>query len=78
MLDTRGEFIGLEVEVIDSKNKSLIGVKGRIIDETKETFIIEYNKKTITIIKKMARLKINGQEIEGMNLFGKPEDRIKK
>ena len=35
------ELIGLKIKIKDSKNKSLIGKKGTIIDETKSTFLIE-------------------------------------
>ena len=35
------ELIGLELEVIDSSNKSLIGISGIVIDETKKTLKIE-------------------------------------
>lgn len=71
------EFIGLEAEVIDSKNKSLIGVKGKIVDETKETFKIEAKNKIIIIIKKMATLKINNEKFNGIDLVGRTEERLK-
>lgn len=34
-------FIGLFVEVIESKNKTYKGIYGRIVDETKNTFLID-------------------------------------
>lgn len=34
-------FIGLYVEVIESKNKTYKGIYGKIIDETKNTFLID-------------------------------------
>ncbi|MGL4669145.1 MAG: ribonuclease P protein component 1 [Methanobacteriaceae archaeon] len=36
----RHELIGLYVKVIESSNKSLIGIKGKVIDETKKTIKI--------------------------------------
>ncbi len=34
------ELIGRDTKVVDSKNSSLIGIEGRIIDETKNMFTI--------------------------------------
>ena len=77
----RHEFIGLEVEVIQAKNPSLIGIKGKIIDETKNTFTIK-DHKTKKILKAQVTLLIKmGNEtikIEGNVLVNKSEDRLKK
>lgn len=75
----RYEFIGTEMEIIDSKNKSLVGVKGKISDETRNMFILDNGKR---IIKSQStfKMKINKKnvEIDGNDLVGRPEDRIKK
>jgi len=68
------ELIGSEAEVISSKNPTLVGTKGKIIDETRNTITIK-NKK---ILKSHVTLKIKNQTIEGKNLVGRPEDRLKK
>lgn len=34
-------FIGLEVQIIRSSQKELIGLKGKIVDETKNMLVIE-------------------------------------
>ena len=39
------ELIGLKAEIVDSRNKANIGIKGKIIDETKNTIIIEHKSK---------------------------------
>jgi len=39
------ELIGSLVEIIGSKNETLIGLKGKIIDETKNTLIIKQGNK---------------------------------
>ena len=79
---TKQELIGLSIEVIDSKNKSNIGIKGKIIDETKSTIIIKQNKEKKRIFKKniTINVKINNKNIKinGEKLFGKPKERIKK
>ncbi|MBI2105703.1 ribonuclease P protein subunit [Candidatus Woesearchaeota archaeon] len=73
------EFIGAEIEVMDSKNKSLIGVKGKIIDETKNMFMLENGKKLVKsqCIFKM-KMKNKLIRINGDVLTNRPEDRIKK
>ncbi|MBI2548927.1 ribonuclease P protein subunit [Candidatus Woesearchaeota archaeon] len=78
----RGELIGRELTVVDSLNKVLIGMHGKIIDETKQTLVIttttgrkQLLKNTITI-----ELVIEGKKIsvQGKLLVGRPEDRVKK
>lgn len=75
----RHEFIGLELEVIDSKNKNLIGIKGKITDETRN--MLEVNNE-IKLIKDQITftLKKNNQvfTLDGKQIVGRPEDRIKK
>ena len=77
----RGELIGLSIEVIDAKNPSVVGIKGKIIDETKNTIVIQSDK-VKKLIKNQIKMKIKLKdkiiEIDGKNLVGRPEDRIKK
>ncbi len=75
------ELIGLVVEIVRSKNKSLVGLKGKIIDETKNTITIEDDKvrkimKSHIIMK--TKIEDKEYEINGKILVGRPEDRIKK
>ncbi|HIH15246.1 MAG: ribonuclease P protein subunit POP4 [archaeon GW2011_AR17] len=78
----RHELIGLDVVVVDANNKSLIGIEGEIVDETKNTFVIQTKIGEKNVLKKGAsfKTKINNQEIiiKGDILVGRPEDRIKK
>ena len=78
----REELIGLDVTIKECKDPSWIGKSGKIIDETKNTFLIEIKDKKKTIAKKTAifefeyggkKIKINGSKIAC-----RPEDRIKK
>ncbi len=72
------EFIGLDVEIIDSRNKTLIGKKGKVIDETKNLIIIEEQKEKITkILKKGTTFKIKDKIINGNKIIKRPEDRVK-
>jgi RNase P/RNase MRP subunit p29 len=79
------EFIGAELKVITAKNKSLEGIKGKIIDETKKTFKIrtQGDKSTKTIITTKIVLKegavfiINNHHIIGADIAQRPDERIK-
>ena len=55
--DIIGSLIGKDIEIISSKNKSLFGLKGRVIDETKNTIRIETRNKIKTIIKTQVKIK---------------------
>ena len=72
-------LIGKDIEITKSKNKSLIGVKGKVIDETKNMIILDNQKK---LMKSQSTFKIkiknNIYEIDGKVLQTRPEDRIKK
>lgn len=77
----RHELIGLEIEVVSSKNKSLAGRKGVITDETRDTLKINENGREITMMKNaiVFRTQVGGKtiEIDGSCLMGRPEDRAK-
>ena len=78
----RSELIGSMIEVTQSKNNSLIGLKGKVIDETKNTLILESKNKIKKIIKSHIKFKMKVEnkivEINGKLLVSRPEDRIKK
>ena len=73
------ELIGLFCEIIHANNKSQIGLKGKIIDETMKTILIDSGKripKQNTIFRIMLGSK--KIDIDGNYLIARPEDRIKK
>ncbi|ACX72090.1 Ribonuclease P, Rpp29 [Methanocaldococcus vulcanius M7] len=79
----RHELIGLDVEIIDAKNKSMIGIKGKVIDETRNTLKIEKKDGREVIIPKdiaifVFLLKNCKVKVDGRLLVGRPEDRLKK
>jgi len=78
----RHELIGSEIKVISSKNQNLENVEGRIIDETRNMIIIDTKNGIKKIIKSQAKMEINLKgrkiEIDGKELVGRPEERIKK
>ncbi len=78
----RSELIGLDVEVIESENRFNKGVKGKVIDETKNMFIVETEKGRKSIIKDQCvfefKLKGKNIKINGKSLTTRPEERIKQ
>tara|TARA_Y100000310_G_scaffold138289_2_gene137222 strand:+ start:29871 stop:30128 length:258 start_codon:yes stop_codon:yes gene_type:complete len=78
----RCELIGLIIEVVDSKNKSLLGLKGQVVDETKHTLVIEVDGKNKRLLKSQITIKCKMKQklvrIKGSLLAGRPEDRLKK
>ena len=78
------ELIGLNVEIIDSSAESLIGIKGKVIDETNNTLMIETsdnNEKLVAKDVSIFQFEVpDGTylEVDGKILLSRPEDRIKK
>jgi len=77
------EFIGLEVKIARSTNPCYVGIRGRIIDETRNTFVLIQNGKEKSVIKETSVFYFTYPdgtivEIDGRILVGRPEDRIKK
>jgi ribonuclease P protein subunit POP4 len=76
----RDEIIGCEITVIDARNKSLVGIRGKAIDETKNTITVETPKGVKKILKEQVKIEICGEKkiiIEGKSLAKRPEERIK-
>lgn len=74
----RHEFIGLKAKVIESKDPTIKGIEGIIIDETKNMIIIETKNGIKKIAKDIAIFEINGIVINGKKIKYRPEDRIGK
>ena len=76
------ELIGLYAEIIASKNKSLIGIRGKIINERKYTLTVRTNSKPKKILKNQVKMKLimdkNETVINGSDLIGRAEERLKK
>jgi ribonuclease P protein subunit POP4 len=77
------EFIGVIARVARSRHKGNVGIRGRIVGETKNTFSIFHRGKKKVIAKNSSvfHLKLSDGtvvEIEGRLLVGRPEDRLKK
>jgi ribonuclease P protein subunit POP4 len=80
----RHELIGLEAMVRLSGNPQLVGITGRVIDESRNTLILETSEgREVTIVKDQCTLSFrlpSGESVrvDGRLLVARPEDRIKK
>ncbi len=78
----RREFIGLEVEVLDSTCASFIGLKGRVVDETRNTLKVDVGGSEKVVPKDCCEfLFAEGRathRVSGKDIKFRPEDRIKK
>ncbi|MEM2121559.1 MAG: ribonuclease P protein subunit [Candidatus Woesearchaeota archaeon] len=73
------EHIGREI-IIESKNKSLDGLRGKIIDETKNTYLIKTEKGNKRIIKSQVKIIFLKERVrvDGKKLLKRPEERVNK
>lgn len=79
----RHELIGLEVLVEDSFDPGLIGLWGQVVDETRNTFLLETERGIKRIAKANTSLIFTlpeGQRVKvaGSVLISQPENRISK
>ncbi len=76
------ELIGLEVIVERHTDPTLEGLKGRVVDETKNTLHVEVSGKVKVVPKAggvyLFRLRKSLGRVNGFKLLGRPEDRLKK
>jgi len=72
-------LIGKTIKVTDSKNKTLVGVEGKVVDETKNTIkIIDKKKREKTFIKNQITFAFNNTVVEGKKIAKRIEERIKR
>ena len=77
------EFIGLETKVVKSSNPDLVGITGKVVDETRNTFTILHDNKEKVVVKEIAVFDFalpDGTivEMDGKVIIGRSEDRLKK
>ena len=72
-------LIGTEIEVIKATNQSNLGVKGKVIDETKFLLKVEQAGRVKNLLKRTITFKIKntGQVIDGKTIAKRPEERLK-
>lgn len=79
----RHELVGLEAKVVDSTDCALVGLSGRITDETQKTLTLTGLKGPKKVPKGCTTLSIHtdsGDEllVNGSLILGRPEERIKR
>ena len=77
------EYIGLMATIVKSPSRKRIGISGKVVDETKNTIMIEKSDGKVARIPKesttFAFRKGNERfEIDGSRIMYRPEDRTKK
>jgi ribonuclease P protein subunit POP4 len=77
------EFIGLDVKVVRSSNPAVVGIAGKVVDETRNTFTILHDGKRKVVIKDTSVFEFalpDGTvvEIDGKVIVGRSEDRVKR
>lgn len=77
----RHELIGLKVKIKDSRQPSLKGIRGLVIDETMNTLTLQKEDREMVIPKSTTQLSfILGKKevtVDGKIIVGRPEERIK-
>ena len=84
-------FIGLEAEIVNSSQRGLIGLKGTIVDETKNLIVIEKagagddagGGKELRIPKNSSTFRITAEsgekvDVDGRDIPFRPHERAKK
>ncbi len=78
------ELIGLETEIIEYPDRKLVGLKGRVLDETLKTLLIETpDRRIIRVFKEHGVFRFITPHkvrviVKGVKIIGRPEDRLKK
>ena len=77
------EYIGLQVAVARSRSKAMKGIRGTVVDETRNTFLIEKSDGEVVRVPKFGcvfRFKKGAKtfDIDGSEIMFRPEERPKK
>jgi ribonuclease P protein subunit POP4 len=79
----QGELIGLNAKVVKSTNPSCINLKGKVINETRNTLTIRHANEEAIVVKNTSVFHFTTPdgtivEVDGYVITGRPEDRVKK
>jgi len=78
------ELIGLRVEIVESRDLTLVGRKGYVVDESRNMFkILSENGKKISVFKGAAKFHFilpdgSSVYVDGSKLICRPEERVKR
>jgi ribonuclease P protein subunit POP4 len=78
----RHELIGLSVKITEAKNPEIKGIRGSVIDETKNMLTILSSGTSLMIPKDVATFRFNlpsgiQVDVDGNRLVSRPEGRLK-
>ncbi len=54
-------LIGNKIKIVDAKNTSLKGIKGKVIDETKNLLVVETRKGIKKLLKEQIKFRIENE-----------------
>ena len=79
----RHELIGLEARVSKSTHRGYVGIRGLVVDETRNMLVIETERGRKMVPKAVSTFRFrlpDGTvvEVDGKLLVGRPEDRVKR
>ncbi len=78
----RRELIGLGVEVLESTSELYLGIRGKVVDESRNTITVEQQGRTRMVPKDCCRFRFvdgaGAHIVSGKDIKFRPEDRIKK
>jgi len=77
------ELVCLETKVVNSKVKSLVGLNGKVVMETKNMLYVDDGRKVRAVPKKVSVFEFllpSGQSVKlsGISIIGRPENRLSK
>jgi len=78
----RHELVGLDVKVSRAKNQSMRGLKGKIVDETRNMLTLTDGGRKLLIPKEVATFRFKLKDgtvvdVDGVRLVARPENRLK-
>jgi ribonuclease P protein subunit POP4 len=78
----RHELIGLNVRIMGTKTPTVRGIRGVVVDETRNMLMINARRKKVMVPKNIAtfRFELPGHvivDVDGKRLVAKPENRLK-
>lgn len=79
-MDTKvihAEWIGKHAKIITAGNQSLVGLEGRVVDETRNMVVIETQRGVKRVPKRGTVFAIDGEEVAGDEALAAPGERIK-
>jgi len=78
----RHELIGLQLKIVQARNRSVLGINGIVVDESRNMLTVSEGKRKVLIPKTIATFRFslpNGclVDVDGARLVGRPEARLK-